>query len=264
MSPAGGDGMTTKNGPTILIPARLGSTRLPGKVLLAETGKPLIVHVCEAAARVASAGRVAVATDSDEVASAVRDAGFEAVMTRAEHPNGTSRLAEAAETLGLGRHEIVVNVQGDEPDLDPDSVESAIWALHDTGADVSTLVSPFAPGEDPADPSIVKAVLGVGGGPSGQVRPALYFSRALVPHDRDGSGAAWPMKHLGLYCYTKGFLERYVALPPTPLEQAEKLEQLRVLEHGYRVVAAVRPVDWHGIDTAEDYRAFVERQKSTG
>lgn len=244
-----------------IIPARMGSTRFPGKVLADRTGHPLIWHVHEAAKRSARIGRVVIATDDERVERAVRGFGGEAVMTGA-HPNGTSRLAEAARTLGIGADGIVVNVQGDEPDLDPGAIDDAVGALEATGAEVATVVSPFGAGEDPGNPNIVKAVVGCSG-------LAMYFSRSPIPFDRDGAAArgepaARPLKHVGLYAYRAAFLQRYVTLAPTPLEMTEQLEQLRVLEHGYRIAAAVRECHAHGIDTPEQYEAFVARWRSRG
>lgn len=236
-----------------IIPARMGSTRFPGKVLASETGRPLIWHVHEATRRASRVGRVVVATDDDRVASVVQSFGFEAVLT-GEHPNGTSRLAEAAERLDLPPETIVANVQGDEPEIDPEAVDAAITVLERTGADVGTVGSPFAEGEDPGNPNIVKVVTARSG-------MALYFSRSLIPFNRDGlpTPESAPLKHVGLYTYRVGFLKRYAALTPTPLEQTEKLEQLRVLEHGHRIAVAVHPCHHHGIDTPEQYRAFVRR-----
>ena len=241
-----------------IIPARMGSTRFPGKVLASETGRPLIWHVHEAARRAPSISRVVIATDDERVATVVRSFGIETVMT-GEHPNGTSRLAEAAEVLGLAPDAIVANVQGDEPEIEPDVIDAAVEALVRTGAEVGTIASPFAPGEDPANPNIVKAV-------ASQTGLALYFSRSLIPHDRDGvvPPAAAPLKHVGLYTYRVAFLRRYRDLAPTPLEQVENLEQLRVLEHGFRIAVAVRPCHHHGIDTPEQYRAFVRRWRAAG
>lgn len=245
-------GGTTPSAAVAIIPARLGSTRFPGKMLAAETGKPLVEHVRGAALRAGRVARVVVATDAMEIAEAVRGFGGEAVMTSPEHPNGSSRLAEAADILGLGPDEVVVNVQGDEPEIDPGLIDLAVETLLETGADVATVASPFGPGQDPADPNIVKVVLDARG-------RALYFSRALVPHDRDGAGGRRPLKHVGLYVYRAGFLRRYVALPETPLEQTEKLEQLRVLEHGGSIAVAVAEAHHVGIDTPAQYQAFVRR-----
>ncbi len=233
-----------------IIPARMGSTRFPGKVLASETGRPLVWHVHEAARRAARISRVVVATDDARVAAAVAPFGIESVMT-GDHPNGTSRLAEAAERLGLPPDGIVANVQGDEPEIEPGVIDAAVETLERAGVEVGTVASPFAPDEDPANPNIVKVVTSGAG-------LALYFSRSLIPFARDGAGQQ-PLKHVGLYTYRVSFLDKYRDLAPTPLEQTEKLEQLRVLEHGFRIAVAVRPCHHHGIDTPEQYSAFVRR-----
>lgn len=243
-----------------IIPARLASTRLPNKVLLAETGKPLIQHVVEAARRAKSLASVVVATDAPEVAEAVRAFGGEAIMTKASHPNGTSRLAEAARKLKLRDHDIVVNVQGDEPEMERSFIDAAVKALVKSGAEVATVALPFAPKDDPSNPNIVKAVAAKDG-------RALYFSRSRIPFVRDAGDAAAkagaPLRHVGLYVYRAGFLKKYVKLAPAPLEIAESLEQLRVLWHGYRIQLAVcsgrTPA---GIDTPEQYAAFVARWRA--
>lgn len=257
--------------PVVIIPARLGSERFPRKVLADETGTPLIVHVCEAAAKVRPSGGVYVAADSGIICDAVRTAGFEALLTSTDHPNGTSRLAEAADLLGLPDDQIVINIQGDEPEIDAAAVSAAAEALRSGSAEMSTLASPFRPGDRVDSPDVVKIVLarpeGKGGdNASGNVRRALYFSRAAVPYIRDASAAAdvGPFRHIGLYCYRAGFLRRYATLEPTPLERAERLEQLRVLEHGYSIVAAMAEASWDGVDTAEDYAKFVARKRSAG
>lgn len=238
---------------TILIPARLGSTRFPGKVLADKTGKPLIQHVVEGASRSAGASRVVVATDDRRVLDAVRRFGGEAVMT-GDHPNGTSRLAEAAKTLALPADSIVVNVQGDEPELEPSLIDAAVSALAASAAPMSTVAVPFLPAEDARDPNLVKVVRRLDG-------TALYFSRALVPFVRDAGGrAVAPLKHIGLYVYRRPFLDTYVSLPPTDLERTEQLEQLRVLAHGHAIAVALGEARLHaGIDTPEQYEAFVAR-----
>ncbi len=240
-----------------IVPARLGSERFPGKLLKAETGRPLVQHAVDAAARVRGVERVVVAAGDEEFVGALEPFGTEVVLT-GEHANGTSRVCEAARVLGLGADEVVVNVQGDEPEVEASVVEVALGALEGAGDGVgmSTVGSPFMAGEDAGDPSIVKVVRGVDG-------MALYFSRALVPFDRDGVGAAGgavgPLKHVGVYCYRVWMLERYVGLEATPLELTERLEQLRVLEHGYGIAVAVAEARHHGIDTEGQYRGFVGR-----
>ncbi len=235
-----------------MIPARMASTRLPGKMLLAQTGRPLIQHVFEQVRRAGGLSRVVIATDDPGIYSAARAVGAESVMTRADHPNGTSRLAEAAAALGLGDDSLIVNVQGDEPEIEPGAIEAAVLCARGSDAPVATLASPFFDGEDPANPNIVKVVRAADG-------HALYFSRSLIPHARAGGTPVSPLKHVGLYTYRAGFLRSFAMLAPTPLEQCEMLEQLRVLEHGYRIAVAVYPCSTQGIDTPEQYDAFVRR-----
>lgn len=254
-----------------IIPARLGSTRFPGKALASETGKPMVVHVCERAAMAASVANVVVATDSMEIVRAVEAHGFDAVMTSAEHENGTSRLAEAARTMGLKDRQVIVNVQGDEPEIEPEVIDASLIAVgvRSPGmlntmyrvAQLGTVATPMGEGEDVANPNVVKVALGLIE-PDLGVGRALYFSRAPIPHDRDGAGAARPLRHVGIYAYDVFSLERYVGLPPTPLEACEKLEQLRWLEHGLPIAVAVRRATHQGIDTPEQYAAFVERSRA--
>ncbi len=237
---------------TAIIPARLGSERFPQKVLASETGTPLIVHVCEAAARASLVDRVIVAASETEIVAAVEAAGFEAVLTRSDHQTGTSRVAEVAERLGAADDAVIVNVQGDEPEIEAAVIDAAIRAIGATDAPVATVAAPFAEGEDPANPNIVKAAVDRSG-------HALLFSRSVIPHDREGRGGVGRLRHVGLYAYRRWFLARIAALAPTPLEQAERLEQLRFLEHGYRIAVAIEPAGGVGIDTPEQYAAFVKR-----
>jgi len=237
---------------TALIPARFASTRFPGKPLANDTGKPLIQHVVERLASCATLDRVVVATDDARIHDAVRAFGGESVMT-GEHENGTARLAEAAATLGLADDALVVNVQGDEPEIPPQTVDALVRGLAaDPGADMATLAAVFGPGEDTTDPNVVKLVLT-------RHHRALYFSRSPIPHDRDGDGHPTVYKHPGLYAYRKPFLDRYAGLEPTPLERAEKLEQLRVLEHGFQIAVIHADAPHPGIDTPAQYAAFVAR-----
>lgn len=253
-----------------IIPARLGSTRLPGKVLLDQTGHPLIWHVWSAVRAASRVERVVIATDSAQVLDAARGFGAECVLTSPDHPNGTSRLDEAASTLGLADDALIVNVQGDEPEVEPDAIDAAADALiagerHAHGASIGTVAVPFGDGDDPRDPACVKVVRTLDGA-------ALYFSRSLIPFDRDGvrtSDAASKttpplLRHVGLYAYRRGFLAQYTRLAPTPLERLEQLEQLRALEHGRRIMVAVRPAARVGIDTPQQYTAFVERWRRRG
>lgn len=241
---------------TAIIPARLESTRFPGKVLASETGRPLIQHVWEAASSSASIDRVVVATDAREIAEAVAEFGGEWVMTSADHPNGTSRLAEAADRLELPDDACVVNVQGDEPEISPGLIDLLVATLAEASTPVATIASPFAPGQAPSDANIVKVVCDLRG-------RALYFSRSPIPHRRaDAESGSLPLKHVGLYAYRAGFLRTYVNLCESPAELSERLEQLRVLEHGHQIAVGLAEAHHVGIDTPEQYRAFVARWRS--
>jgi 3-deoxy-manno-octulosonate cytidylyltransferase (CMP-KDO synthetase) len=238
-----------------VIPARYASTRFPGKPLADKTGKPLIRHVVERVREAKNVSRIIVATDDTRIAQAVEAFGGEVTMT-GDHPNGTSRIAEVVKGIPQAESEIVVNVQGDEPEIEPGLIDLLIdGLLADKTAPMATLASPFAPGEDPTNPNIVKMVVD-------QKGRAMYFSRSLIPFDRDKSGIK-PLKHPGLYAYRREFLLKYVTLEPTPLEQAEQLEQLRALEHGYKIAVVKAVVRHHGIDTPEQYEAFVKRVRRT-
>lgn len=231
----------------VIIPARYASTRFPGKALADIAGKPMVVHVCERAAR-SGAAAVHVATDDERIAAAVRAHGYKVVMTRADHPSGTDRIAEAAQRLKLGDGEIVVNVQGDEPLISPGLI-SQVAALLETlkEASVSTACHQIHDVAALASPNVVKVVLDAQG-------YALYFSRSQIPHPRE-KGGAW-YRHAGIYGYRVGFLKRYSALPPAPLEKTEALEQLRVLWHGHRIAVAVSELEIPpGVDTPEDLEA---------
>lgn len=235
-----------------VIPARMASTRFPGKPLASETGKPMIQHVHEQACRATLVDRVVVATDDRAIHDAVLNFGGEAIMTSAEHPNGTSRIAEAIEGIPCS---IVVNVQGDEPMIDPKTIDLAIETLRkDPGALMATVACPFAENEDPKDPNLVKAVRGADG-------RALTFSREAIPQaGRDGHSEAH--RHVGLYTYERDFLPIFAALSPTPMEQLERLEQLRAIEHGHPIALSICPWAHHGIDTPEQYAAFVRLHDS--
>jgi 3-deoxy-manno-octulosonate cytidylyltransferase (CMP-KDO synthetase) len=230
-----------------IIPARLGSTRFPGKVLADLTGKPLVRHVWERARQASSVSRVVVATDDRSVHDVVRGFGGECVMTRVDHPNGTSRLAEAAALLDLEPERVIVNVQGDEPELEPETIDAAVAALERTRAPMATAAAPFAPPDDPADPNIVKVVCRFDG-------TAMYFSRSLIPFDRDrrGGADAGVLRHIGLYVYRRDFLLTFASLQPTPLERAEKLEQLRALERGFRIKVVEVEKAAIEVDTPQD------------
>jgi len=259
----------------IVIPARLSSTRLPRKMLLAETGRTLIEHTWRAASRSSRAARVVVATDSEEIAAAVARFGGEAVMTSPEAQSGTARIVEALPRLGDAP--LIVNVQGDEPELAAAAIDTAIDLLDRCpSAGVATLVTPMRCVDDLADPSAVKAVLTPWREPAarGSLLPgpevagawrALYFSRSQIPAARewsDGLLAARPpfwWQHVGLYAYRREVLESWNSLPESRLAALESLEQLRPLEAGVGIAAAAIDHAARGIDTPRDYAAFVAR-----
>lgn len=232
----------------VLIPARMASTRLPGKPLADIAGRPMIVHVARRAAE-SALGRVVVATDSGAVADAVRDAGFETVMTRADHQSGSDRIFEALQSLDPERAvRTVVNVQGDLPTIDPADIGAALRPLDDPAVDIATLAVGIVRDEEKTNPNVVKVVgaPAPGHGSAGRMR-ALYFTRATAPW---GEGPLW--HHVGLYAYRRAALERFVALPPSPLEKRERLEQLRALEAGMRIDAEIVDAVPLGVDTPED------------
>ena len=230
-----------------VIPARWGSTRFPGKPLADLCGKPMIQHVYERAKLARSLAGVVVATDDERIFDAVRGFGGEAVMTKADHPNGTSRAEEAMRLHPLVAHAII-NIQGDEPLMDPSMIDEVAAALEEEGVECATLCRPIAP-EDRDNPNVVKVARAQNG-------DALYFSRSLIPYPRsEPSVPVW--QHIGIYGYTADFLRRYVSLPMTPLAEAESLEQLKILEHGYRIRVKVTacPCTGRGVDTPEDLEA---------
>lgn len=236
--------------PIVLIPARYASTRLPGKPLADLGGKPMVVRVWERA-MASGVGRVAVATDDARIAEAVRAEGGEAVMTNPDHPSGSDRLWEALTALDPeGKHDVIVNVQGDVPTLPPDYVATVAYALNDGGADLATLVCELRHAADRDNPAVVKAVVSWRD-PAEQHGQALYFTRATAPW---GEGPLW--HHIGIYAYRRAALQRFVSLPPSPLEQREKLEQLRALEAGMRIAVARVNEEPPGIDTPEQLDAI--------
>jgi 3-deoxy-manno-octulosonate cytidylyltransferase (CMP-KDO synthetase) len=228
----------------ILIPARMAASRLPGKPLADIAGKPMIEHVVDRAIS-AKLGPVIVATDSEPILAAVEKAGHRALMTRTDHASGSDRIFEALELADPERAvRIVVNAQGDLPTLEPTDLRAAVDLLDDPKVDIATLAAQIVKSEERTNPNVVKVV----GSPVGPGRlHALYFTRATAPH---GEGPLY--HHIGLYAYRRAALERFVKLPPSPLEQREKLEQLRALEAGMRIdVALVSSVPL-GVDTPED------------
>jgi 3-deoxy-manno-octulosonate cytidylyltransferase (CMP-KDO synthetase) len=228
----------------ILIPARMAATRLPGKPLADIGGEPMIAHVLRRA-RAADLGAVAVATDSAEIAAAVDKAGGIAVMTRPDHASGSDRIFEALGKVDSHhRAEIIVNLQGDLPTIEPAAIAAALAPLADKAVDIATLAAEIKVAAERTNPSVVK-VVGTPVAP-GRLR-ALYFTRATAPA---GDGPLY--HHIGLYAYRRAALERFVALPPSPLEQRERLEQLRALEAGMRIDVAIVDTVPLGVDTPED------------
>ncbi|KQV36010.1 3-deoxy-manno-octulosonate cytidylyltransferase [Massilia sp. Root335] len=236
----------------VIIPARLASTRLPNKPLADLGGKPMVVRVAERAQQ-SGASRIIVATDHPDIAAACAAHGIEACMTRADHPSGTDRIAEVARTLGLAPDAVVVNLQGDEPLIDP-ALLAACAARISADVPMATCAHPLSDAPDAFNPNVVKVVLDKAG-------RALYFSRATIPWHRDGFAATReelpagyvPLRHIGLYAYSNAFLQRYPQLEASPLESIEALEQLRVLWHGVPIAVHVTDDAPHaGVDTPAD------------
>lgn len=237
----------------VAIPARHGSTRLPGKPLRLLGGEPLILHVARRA-RAAGAGRVVVATDDERIAVALQDSGVEVCMTRADHQSGSDRLAECAAKLGWPDDALVVNLQGDEPFAPAAGIRAVADALREDDAPMATLATPVESAAQWFDPNCVKVVCDLR-------RHALYFSRAPVPWARDALARgrdAIPdgitvLRHIGIYAYRAGFLKTFASLAPTPLERSEALEQLRALEHGHAIAVRITPEPFPpGVDTEQD------------
>ena len=242
---------------TVIIPARLASTRLPNKPLADLGGKPMVVRVAERA-RESGAARIIVATDHPDILAACAAHGIEACMTRADHPSGTDRIAEVALALGLGADEVVVNLQGDEPLIDPGLLAACASRIRD-GVPMATCAHPILDVADVFNPNVVKVVLDKAG-------RAMYFSRATIPWHRNAFAATGapdrqdslpagyaPLRHIGLYAYSNAFLQAYPALESAPLETIEALEQLRVLWHGYPIAVHVTDsAPPGGVDTPDD------------
>lgn len=237
----------------VAIPARMASTRLPGKPLRMIAGEPMIVHVARRALA-AGAASVVVATDDERIADALAGSGVEVVMTRADHASGSDRLAECAQVLGWDDDAIVVNLQGDEPLAPASGIRAVAAELADSGAPMATLATPVATIAELLDPNCVKVVRNVSG-------HALYFSRAPLPWPREAFArdrTALPprigfLRHIGIYAYRAGFLRRFAVLPHSPLEHTEALEQLRALEHGFAIAVREAPEPFPpGVDTEED------------
>jgi len=229
-----------------IIPARYESSRFPGKPLASLRGKPVIRHVYERARRARELDLLIVATDDRRILEAVLDFGGEAILTRKDHASGTDRLAEAARTLKLKPDDMVINIQGDEPQVEPVMIQKLVEALKECpNCPMATLACESRSEADYLDPNVVKVVV------NGKWK-ALYFSRSPLPFHRDGNGPPSFLKHLGFYAYTMEFLEIFTSLPPGGLELAEQLEQLRALENGHAIQVAKSPLETRGVDTPRD------------
>lgn len=238
----------------ILIPARMQATRLPGKPIKNIAGEPMIVHVWRRACE-ANCGPVVVATDDEAIAGAIAKVGGEAIMTRADHPSGSDRICEALEKYDPDeKFNTIINLQGDLPVLDPEIVRQCAALLSDDEVDISTLVAEITDESEKTNPNVVKMV---GAKISETRQKALYFTRATAPY---GDGPLY--HHIGIYGYKRQSLERFITLPPSPLEMREKLEQLRALEAGMRIDVAIVETHPLGVDTPEDLekaRAILEK-----
>lgn len=244
-------------GAIVIIPARMGSTRFPGKMLACATGRPLVQHVVDQVSQCRKVRQTLVATDDARIVAALKPFGTQCVMTSPAHTSGTDRLAEVA---AASSDEIIVNVQGDEPEIQPHIIDSLIERLQSRPDEqMATAATPFAADMNPADPNLVKVVMDEHG-------RAIYFSRSVIPYRRepDAPQNAPYWLHLGIYAYRREFLLQFARWKPTPLEQTEKLEQLRALEHGAAIGVLKVSRATHGIDTPEQYEAFVARRQARG
>ncbi|MGA2582511.1 MAG: 3-deoxy-manno-octulosonate cytidylyltransferase [Tepidisphaeraceae bacterium] len=236
-----------------IIPARFASTRFPGKIVASRTGKPLVQHVVERARQSKRLREVIVATDDQRIADVLSPFGTRCEMTSSSHVSGTDRIAEVARSLADG---IVINIQGDEPEIEPETIDALIGRLETGQEEMATAATPFPRDADVANPNLVKVVL------DAESR-AIYFSRSPIPFHRDSTHSHRPAYYLhqGIYAYRRDFLLQFASWPPAPLEQAEKLEQLRVLERGRRIYVVKTNRAVHGIDTPEQYEDFVKRYR---
>ncbi len=226
-----------------VIPARLASSRFPGKILAPLASKPMVQHVYERASQARYLTSTIIATDDEQIYEAVRKFGARVRMTRADHPTGTDRVAEIASAENC---DIVVNIQGDEPLIDPDAIDAAILPMvHDDDIQMATLKKKIVEPSEVTNPNVVKVITDLKG-------DAIYFSRLPIPYYRDRAPTAPHFKHIGLYIYRRDFLLAYPTLPVGPLEQAERLEQLRALENGYRIRVVETDYESLGVDTPED------------
>jgi len=238
---------------TVVIPARFASTRFPAKMIAADTGRPLVQHVVDQVKKCKRVRNVIVATDDQRIVEAVKPFGTIVTMTSPDHQSGTDRIWQVVrEWPG----ELVVNVQGDEPEIEPETVDALVERMESSDDDMATVSTPFPRGADSNDPNLVKVVKSKAG-------HALYFSRSPIPYRRDPESKDNPAYHLhlGIYAYCWNFLADFTSWPPSSLEKTEKLEQLRALEHGARIYVLTVDRATHGIDTPEQYAAFVKRFK---
>jgi 3-deoxy-manno-octulosonate cytidylyltransferase (CMP-KDO synthetase) len=240
----------------VVIPARFESKRFPGKVLAKDTGKYLIQHTYEQAIKAKLASEVLIAADDERIAAAAKGFGARCVMTSEDHQSGTDRIAEVASTL---KSDVVVNLQADEPEINPSHIDRVIELLIETGdGDMATLGCEFQSGQQIADPNVVKVITDSFG-------RAIYFSRAVIPYDRQAGGVG-PiqnyLRHIGIYAYRREFLLELTTLPQTPLEKIEKLEQLRAIENGHTILVGQVEHLYDGIDTPQQYEEFVRRYRS--
>jgi 3-deoxy-manno-octulosonate cytidylyltransferase (CMP-KDO synthetase) len=238
-----------------VIPARYGSSRFKAKVLAKDTGKFLVQHTYERAVCANTVEKVLIATDSELVMRACASFGAHCVMTSAAHKSGTDRIAEAARDIDA---EIIVNLQADEPQIEPANIDYLVRLLRDSDAHIATLVADFTDKKQINDPNIVKAIVDKNG-------RAIYFSRSPIPYDRGTGGIGKTgsyLRHLGIYAYRKDFLLKFTTLPQGKLEKCEKLEQLRAIEHGFSIITGKVQHAWEGIDTPEQYAEFVNRFKN--
>jgi 3-deoxy-manno-octulosonate cytidylyltransferase (CMP-KDO synthetase) len=237
---------------TVVIPARFGSTRFPAKIVASDTGKPLVQHVVDQAKKCARVDRVIVATDDRRIVAALEPFDTQVVMTSPAHQSGTDRIAEVSANLDS---DIIVNVQGDEPEIEPETIDALIAHLENFPQDdMATAATGFSGDMNPLDSNLVKVVMDGRG-------KAIYFSRSPIPYRRDADypGNAAYHLHLGIYAYRRSFLLTFSGWQPTALELTEKLEQLRALEHGRSIFVLKVKRATHGIDTPEQYAAFVQR-----
>jgi 3-deoxy-manno-octulosonate cytidylyltransferase (CMP-KDO synthetase) len=241
---------------TVIIPARFASTRFPGKIIASKTGRPLVQHVVDQVRKCNRVNDIIVAADDERIAAALRPFETTCLMTSPSHLSGTDRIAEVARKLS---NEIVVNVQGDEPEIEPTTIDNLIARLEESTDDMATAATPFPSGSDLNDPNLVKVVIN-------QAGRAMYFSRSVIPFRRDATDPASPAYylHLGIYAYRRKFLLEYASWPATPCETSEKLEQLRALEHGRAIYVLKVDRATHGIDTPQQYAEFVKRKLAVG